>query len=489
MNHFKRAWLSVVRRKGKSLILLVLVFVLGNVIAGAFSIQQASKNVEKTIKYQLGSIATISIDNDAIMKEIEENPDFDFSIKGLSVKEIETIGATDSVKYYDYSISAMLQSDTLKSVESEGPGIWRQSSSDGSTTRSMFEVRGVHNPKVSLITEGKINLANGRVFSEDEIKSGKLVIMASEPFMKENNLSVGDSVTLSNIINGSSDSGEVQDIDKRDVTFEIIGTFNSEAIKDKENNNNAQGFQGQYDNLLITSNKVALEEATFSMEGLKKQYPEIFEDDKLTIEERIMQNVTPVYALNDPKDVESFRAAVDPTLPKFYKVSTSSDAYDSIAGPVKAMDSMAQITLIVAVSATILILSLVIVLFLRDRKHELGVYLSLGDRRGRVVGQIVMEVMLVAFVGLTLSLVTGNFLAKGLSSNLMKPSEDPMFGMPMFNDYGSGLNEQDVIEAYKVELTPEYVGLFYLIGLSVTAASTIVPTVYITRLNPKKIMM
>ncbi|WZU02243.1 hypothetical protein MGH68_04270 [Erysipelothrix sp. D19-032] len=44
-------------------------------------------------------------------------------------------------------------------------------------------------------------------------------------------------------------------------------------------------------------------------------------------------------------------------------------------------------------------------------------------------------------------------------------------------------------EAYKVELTPEYVGLFYLIGLSVTAASTIVPTVYITRLNPKKIMM
>ncbi|WZU02239.1 hypothetical protein MGH68_04250 [Erysipelothrix sp. D19-032] len=33
MNHFKRAWLSVIRRKGKSLILLVLIFVLGNVIA------------------------------------------------------------------------------------------------------------------------------------------------------------------------------------------------------------------------------------------------------------------------------------------------------------------------------------------------------------------------------------------------------------------------------------------------------------------------
>ena len=489
MNHFKRAWLSVIRRKGKSLILLVLIFVLGNVIAGAFSIQQASKNVEKTIKYQLGSIATIALDNDAIMKEMETNPDFDFSIKGLSVKDIETIGATDSVKYYDYSIMATLQSDTIKNVESNNPGVLRQSPTEGQQ-RSMFELRGINNPNVTLITEGKISLTNGRVFNADEVKAGKLVVMASEPFMKENNLSVGDMLTLSNIITGSSENGEMTDIEKRDVTFEIIGTFTSETIKEKkENDINAQFFQGQYDNLLLTPNKVAYEEAAYALEGFQKQYPEMFENQTLTTEEYIMQYVSPVFALNDPKDVESFRAAVDPTLPKFYKVNTSSDAYDSIAGPVKAMDSMAQITLIVAVSATILILSLVIVLFLRDRKHELGVYLSLGDRRGRVVGQIVMEVMMVAFVGLTLSLVTGNYLAKGLSSNLMKPSDDPMFGMPMYNEFASDLNEGDVLEAYKVELTPEYVGLFYLIGLSVTAASTIVPTVYITRLNPKKIMM
>ena len=38
MNHLKRAWLSVMRRKGKTLILLVVIFILGNIIAGAFSI-------------------------------------------------------------------------------------------------------------------------------------------------------------------------------------------------------------------------------------------------------------------------------------------------------------------------------------------------------------------------------------------------------------------------------------------------------------------
>ncbi|WZU02241.1 hypothetical protein MGH68_04260 [Erysipelothrix sp. D19-032] len=127
--------------------------------------------------------------------------------------------------------------------------------------------------------------------------------------MKENNLSVGDMLTLGNIITGSSENGEMTDIEKRDVTFEIIGTFTSKPLKKKkENDINAQFFQGQYDNLLLTPNKVAYEEATYALEGFQKQYPEMFENQTLTTEEYIMQYVSPVFALNDPKDVESFRA-------------------------------------------------------------------------------------------------------------------------------------------------------------------------------------
>ena len=65
------------------------------------------------------------------------------------------------------------------------------------------------------------------------------------------------------------------------------------------------------------------------------------------------------------------------------------------------MSKLSKYVLIVAIIATVLITGLVVLLFLRDRKHELGIYLSLGERRGRVVGQILIEVMVVAFIGIT----------------------------------------------------------------------------------------
>lgn len=47
MNYWKRAKSSIFRSKGKSLILFAVIFVLGNVIAGAIAIQQSTANVEK----------------------------------------------------------------------------------------------------------------------------------------------------------------------------------------------------------------------------------------------------------------------------------------------------------------------------------------------------------------------------------------------------------------------------------------------------------
>ena len=62
MNFLKRAFLSLSRRKGKSLILLVIIFILSNVMAGSIAIGQASNNVEKTIKLQLGANASVELD-------------------------------------------------------------------------------------------------------------------------------------------------------------------------------------------------------------------------------------------------------------------------------------------------------------------------------------------------------------------------------------------------------------------------------------------
>ncbi len=54
---------------------------------------------------------------------------------------------------------------------------------------------------------------------------------------------------------------------------------------------------------------------------------------------------------------------------------------------------------------------------------------------------------------------------------------------------GSDFSQQDVIDEYKVTISATYARDIYLITLFSVALSIIIPTVYILRLNPKKILM
>ena len=102
MNYMKRAWLSVTRKRGKSAILFAVILILGNVIAGAIAVNQSTQNVEKQIKNQLGSLATIEIDYEKLANSdggasMEE-------IQPLSEDLIKQIGERSEVKQYDLSL-------------------------------------------------------------------------------------------------------------------------------------------------------------------------------------------------------------------------------------------------------------------------------------------------------------------------------------------------------------------------------------------------
>jgi putative ABC transport system permease protein len=167
----------------------------------------------------------------------------------------------------------------------------------------------------------------------------------------------------------------------------------------------------------------------------------------------------------------------------------ATDHYDSIAGPVKSMSKLSGYILLVSVIATILIIGLVVLLFLRDRKRELGIYLSLGERRGRVVGQILIEVMVIAVIGITLSLVTGNLLAQAVSETLIESQSDEFNDPYRYYDPSVSVTTDDVVESFEVKLDGKYILMFFAVGLFTILISTVIPLIYIVRLNPRKIMM
>ena len=516
MNFFKRALASVTRRKGKSIILFAVVFILGNVIAGAISIQQATESVEKNIKGQLGGKATIVMDHEKFDKERENNENLDWP-GPVSVKDIEAIGSLPYVKYYDYTMNNHQGVIKLKTYQDEEMG----TSHGSSGINKNVNIKGVNYPGLVDIEEQKIKLTAGRVFEEQEIKDGKAVALISDKMAELNNVGVGDTLVVDasestenwgimerEAEDGSEEKPEVK-IFTQNQPYEVVGIFS--VVKDdapKEKKDESKVWDEKYRNqetlnTIYTSNGALLENTNNFIKGLIKEIPEmkdIFTNPETGEVQERQADYSPMVVIKSPEEGEAFRAEASALLTsQFYKILLSTDQYDSIAGPIKGMSKIATYVIIVAVGATLLIISLVVLLFLRDRKHELGVYLSLGEQRGKVIGQILIEVMLIAFVAISLSVFTGNFLAKAVSSSLVETqleaqAENNNNGMNeeewnLSQLTGDKVSTEDVAHSYTISLTPGYILVFYVVGLGTILLSTVVPLIYILRLNPKKIMM
>ena len=512
MNFLKRAVLSITRRKGKSIILLVIVFILGNVIAGAVSVRQATANVEKNIKQRLGAVATIQWDYENLDKNnwIDEDGN-EIGYDNVSVDVIRSIGELPQVKSFDYTVSIGLTA-TLKSYEEE------QDDMQGSVIMSSksdanFSLKGVNyaNSQENTIFDiesGVMKLIDGRVFSEAEVSNGSYVGLISKELAELNNLRVGDVIPMKNIIYDYSEEFHGREVDRpaapifaeQEVPIEVIGIFEPIFAKNTTENNERSMTQGmwqrmEFQNRIYVPVGAAIKESEFASEQSLKLYEDEMTEENIESYNQIYYD--PIYNLASPEDVEEFRQAAQSLLPKYQIIIASSDSYAQIAGAIVSMQSLSTIILYVAVFATILILSLLIILFLRDRKQEFGIYLSLGERRKNLILQVVLEVVAVAFIAISASLVSGNFVARGVSDMLItnqlasQPQDKYNYYYNPFeySDYGGSVSETEIVEAYDIGFDFIYIALIYVIGLGTIIVAAVGPMVYILRLNPKKILL
>lgn len=489
VNFIKRALCSVTRKKGKSLILFAVIFVLGNVIAGSIAIQQSTQNVEKSVKKQLGGMATLEIDYENNQEEVMKAGS---DIEQLKVDLIKKVGESPYVKYYDYNASTWAETKELKSVVAD---------SEQFGGMEGFSLKGSNYSKILDVEESKIKLVNGKVFTQEDIDNGKNVGLISSKVAEENGLSVGDQMVMDMRGNDFSEDGNNKELFKIDVPIQIIGIFEPTTveIKDKENkkseeqNMNQQFMSMQQINTIYLPNKTVLEISKNYLEEMKKVAPDshYFEGS----EENSGEYYTPIYVLKTPDDVDAFKEETQPLLPKLYTVKASTDQYEQIGGSMKKMSQISGYVVMIAVIATLLIISLVVLLFMRDRKHELGIYLSLGDKRSHVMGQIIIEMLIISGIALILSLITGNFLGKMVSesllnSDILNNTNDQMNMFMGFDGLGSTeLTTDDIMNAYEVKFSLGYIVTYLVVGLGTVLLAAILPLLYIVRLNPKKIMM
>ena len=502
MSFITRAFASMTRNFGKTLLLLLIVFILGVVISGAISVQQAIFNTSANVQAALPPAVIVSPDWEEMQLEEMRTGEWPRE-EQITLDMIHEIGALPYVRKYDFSAGAWGISRDLERfvmpTEDEGMihywgmGGWEH-----------FILTGVHSTELLPLNEGIIELTSGRMFTDTEVSNLTFVTLISEEFAQQNDLHIGSTFTIYDIlwvedIDWDNSSFEEDDMfASRSYDFEVVGIFRPLVEFEECEWDSNNWMYEEWHNRIYTPNPTVVTMSEWHLEQLLLQYPDEEWAQEMQDEEVRYENI---FILNDAADIPAFRTAVEEITPEWWTAIDAGNDFDFVTSSMDSLTRIASIILYVAIGAAVVILSLLITLFLRERKREIGIYLALGEKRGKVITQMMTEVMVVALIAIVLSLVAGNVLAGAVSETMLRDhliaAQDPNRGV-FFG--GGGTLEQmgfsaeppsidEVLAAYNVSLDAATVAVFFAATISTVLVATILPMLYIVRLNPKKIML
>ena len=467
MNFMKRAILSMKKRIGTSLILMAVFLIVTNLVLSGFTIQNASKKAADAARKKLGADVTLGLDFDKLGQKAKETGEMP-SPPQLDTKETEQLAKSKYVKDYNYIANTFGISDGLKLVGAsegeEGKGkagiaAVRGGSSSGTEIdmNASFMIEGVRKTALQeSFKNGKSKIIDGKPITE-QMKNQNVALMEKR-LAELNNLKVGDKV-------------KVQSGDKKEtLEVEIIGIY--------ETNEQAMGQQAPP--IMDPANKLYMPHSTMK---------------KLEVDQGI-SSVQVVYFLNDPQYIDAFKKEAKKSNIDFnyYKLDAHDSLYKQMIGPIENISSTSQMIIyIVSIAGAIIMLSI------KGRRKEMGILLSIGEKKWKLMAQFVVEVVCVAILAFGLSITTGAKVSQYIGDNLLsneiatasEETDTSQHGTVMMAGSGGTLQNQkeDPIDKIDVSVTGEDVGKMGGIGLAIAIIATLLPALSILRLNPKQILL
>ncbi|MFE0505079.1 ABC transporter permease [Peribacillus butanolivorans] len=474
MNFIKRAFLSVRARKGKSLILFAVFLVVTNLVLAGFAMQNVTETASDLARKKLGVDVTLGLDPEKFQKkmekQMEENPNERIKMPEISTEEADKLAKSPYVKNFNYLKEAYGLAEGFTPIEleeSENAGSFAMVGGQGDKEMPNISLVGARTTDLLQgFTEGTEEIIKGRgITAEDK---GKKVALVEKQLAEENKLKVGDKIKI------KKDDG------KSTIKVEIIGIYEASDT----------GGQKAPIAFLDPSNKIYV-----SLESLKE-----FSDNK-------DMKGTPIdkaiYYLNDPEQIDAFKAAGKKTDIDFdlFKLDAHDELYKKMVGPIENMAATSKwIIYLVSITGSI-ILGLIIMLTIKERRKELGILLSIGEKKGKLIGQLLVEVLCIAVLAFSLSIFTGGTVSQKMGDSLLQKeitaSEEQennpgqRVGVAVRSaSMGSDLDQDvDPIDNIDVSVTSQDVMKLGGLGLLIAILSTIIPALSILRLKPKEILL
>ncbi|MDM8129624.1 FtsX-like permease family protein, partial [Paraclostridium benzoelyticum] len=160
-------------------------------------------------------------------------------------------------------------------------------------------------------------------------------------------------------------------------------------------------------------------------------------------------------------------------------------------------------TLIVAAVFGASILTLVIMLSIKDSMNEIGILMSLGESKFKIVGQLLSEILLVLVVSIGISALCGNSISNSVATQLIQTEISSTQNQNEFSnkqsppgrggEMGSSRSDktftkENSIDTLDVNISSNDFLKMSLYSILISIVSTIAPASFVMRLNPKNIL-
>ena len=350
MNVYKRALLYVIRKKGKSLTLFLLLLLITVSVMVGISIRDGTAKAAENLRTTIGASFTMS-----------------GNINNLDFCDNEAGYTAEKIPISLNTVEQMITVEGIKTYNAE--------QHTSVTVWGIYYLSGMPSGSLSANTEtayqtdfinGILELAEGRHITEDDRDAA----LISDKLAAENHLQVGSELVLES---ASGDSGE-------QTKVLIVGLYSSDG-------------KMEYDNdTIFTTHDVYWK--------LSGQKPFGYSG-----------NVT--FYVTDPKELNHIVEQVQQITSiqwEDYFIRINESEYKAVAYQIQTMERLTEILITVIAGVGFIVVALVLAMRIKNRIHEAGIFLSVGESAPQIMLQLICEILMIAVLVFLVSPMLGRFI-------------------------------------------------------------------------------
>ena len=415
MSIFNRAYLYIIRKKVRSSILFLIVTLISFfLLSGSVlntTVNNISKNLYKDVNFGFNIESA-----DKSNKEIEKD-----TLKKIEeLKEITT-------KNYIFSKPVVVEG---KKVVQENQNITLNDEIKNKSNLVMMN--GITASKSNIDFKSEVlKLEKGRHIEENDNNK----IMIHEKFAELNHVNLGDKIKLSQ--------------EGKTLELEVVGIYSGEKT------NTFNGLSSDF-----------IENTVYTDYKSSQELSNLIANNKVTSVE---------YGVEDPTKLDDVIKAVENLGINNLMVSKSNKNYELVTSSVESITKITNMIRIGSVVVGVVILSLILMFWVRERTYEIGILLSLGTSKVNLVLQFIVEVLLVTIVGLMIALGIEIATIKYLASNVG-------------SIFSEELPKSIADELMKISVNGIDIVNLVIVMTTIVIISKVVALLPILKMKPKKIL-